>query len=219
MSLEIAAFGPNSIPTLGISGELQLFDQLDGCELGPGQDRVRGKIAVVRRGKCTFLEKVRNAQASGAIAVVVADNDPFTDGKVRMTGNPGGDDDVKIISGLMSFGPGQILIDYLKREASNFGMEEEEEEVEEEMVERSSAKTRMSDRLPPLVCRIFPIQASTVSPTKGFSDVTKSQLNPQNEGLKVASQLELLRSVEKELTQTIIVSQHKSKKKQEKEND
>lgn len=32
-------------------------------------------IALVERGQCTFIEKVRNMQASGAIAVVVGDNE------------------------------------------------------------------------------------------------------------------------------------------------
>ena len=34
---------------------------------------VNGKIAFVDRGTCTFVTKVKNAQAAGAIAVLVAD--------------------------------------------------------------------------------------------------------------------------------------------------
>lgn len=37
---------------------------------------INGKIALVRRGSCTFVTKVKNAQDAGAIAVIVMNNNP-----------------------------------------------------------------------------------------------------------------------------------------------
>jgi hypothetical protein len=44
----------------------------DGCE--PITSDVAGKIAILDRGLCAFVVKVKNAQDAGAIAVLVADN-------------------------------------------------------------------------------------------------------------------------------------------------
>jgi hypothetical protein len=48
----------------------------DACEPLVNAAAVAGKIALVDRGFCAFLDKVKNAQAAGAIAVLVADNVP-----------------------------------------------------------------------------------------------------------------------------------------------
>lgn len=45
----------------------------DGCAAFP-EDTFDGAIAMVRRGTCAFSDKVNNAQAAGAIAVIVANN-------------------------------------------------------------------------------------------------------------------------------------------------
>lgn len=55
-------FGEND----GVNGDV------DGLEKYP----FRGKIVLVRRGKCSFAEKVRKVQKEGGIAVVVGDNTP-----------------------------------------------------------------------------------------------------------------------------------------------
>src|SRR5215213_704137 len=44
----------------------------DGCRAGDF-GVVRGRVALVARGRCTFREKARSAQAAGARAIVVAD--------------------------------------------------------------------------------------------------------------------------------------------------
>lgn len=71
-----AAFGPALDPT-GLSGSIVLVNDgagatSDGCEAI--QNDVSGRIALVDRGTCTFVIKVRNAQAAGAVAVIVANN-------------------------------------------------------------------------------------------------------------------------------------------------
>jgi hypothetical protein len=71
-----AAFGP-PIPAAGITGDVVLVSDgtvpdADACE--PIVNSVFGKIALIERGTCTFVSKVLNAQALGAIAVLIYNN-------------------------------------------------------------------------------------------------------------------------------------------------
>jgi extracellular elastinolytic metalloproteinase len=82
-----AAFGPTVATAGPITAEVALVDDgvigtpvppsttpgtlADGCEPFGG---VAGKIALVERGFCTFVIKVKNAQNAGAVAVIVANN-------------------------------------------------------------------------------------------------------------------------------------------------
>ena len=73
-----AAFGPALDPT-GFAGDIVLVDDgsalpAEGC--GPLIGFPAGAIALVDRGTCPFTEKVANAQAAGAVAVIVVNNVP-----------------------------------------------------------------------------------------------------------------------------------------------
>tara|TARA_B110000037_G_scaffold38207_1_gene46994 strand:+ start:1737 stop:4904 length:3168 start_codon:yes stop_codon:yes gene_type:complete len=46
----------------------------DACSAIVNSSAVNGKIAVIRRGECTFDDKVKRAQDAGAIAVIVVNN-------------------------------------------------------------------------------------------------------------------------------------------------
>lgn len=63
-----AAFGPQ---TFGVTGDLAYATPANGCSAISG---VSGKIALIDRGACTFVTKVKNAQTAGAIGVLVANN-------------------------------------------------------------------------------------------------------------------------------------------------
>ncbi len=71
-----SAFGP-ALTTTGVTAQAVVaVDALaptgDGCEaIGPS---VAGKIAVIDRGTCTFVVKVKNAQNAGAIGVILVNN-------------------------------------------------------------------------------------------------------------------------------------------------
>jgi len=73
-----AAFGPLP-PATPITGSIELVDDgsaapTEGC--GPLVGFPAGAIALVDRGTCGFAAKVSNAQAAGAVAVIVANNAP-----------------------------------------------------------------------------------------------------------------------------------------------
>lgn len=76
-----ASFGP-ALSSPGMSGELMpVVDQADGvtglaCTPLSALNAlaVKGRVALVDRGVCSFNIKVKNAQNAGALAVLVADN-------------------------------------------------------------------------------------------------------------------------------------------------
>ena len=88
-----AAFG-GGLPVEGLQGSLvRAIDAStaggpstnDACSTILNASALAGKIALVDRGTCTFLDKVRNCQAAGAVAVIVANNSGST--LVPMTGS------------------------------------------------------------------------------------------------------------------------------------
>lgn len=71
----IAAFGPRIDGEIGIIGRLlapPAANDSYGCLAVPNPD-IKNWIALVERGQCSFLQKVKTMQDSGAIAVVVGD--------------------------------------------------------------------------------------------------------------------------------------------------
>jgi hypothetical protein len=105
-----AAFGP--APTeAGLAGEIVLASDgtdtpTDACE--PLVGFPAGTIALVDRGTCGFTQKVSNAQAAGATAVIVANNvpgDPFEMG--------GADASIVIPSVMVSLDDGTTIRDGL----------------------------------------------------------------------------------------------------------
>ena len=84
-----AAFGAQSADAnLHIDLEVIHAEPADGCNGITNGDALAGKIALIQRGACAFVEKVLNAQNVGAAAVIIYNN---RDGNVHQTMN--GDDD------------------------------------------------------------------------------------------------------------------------------
>jgi hypothetical protein len=56
-----------------------------GCTPFENAEQMAGNIAVINRGACFFAEKARNAEAAGAVAVIITNNriEPL----VKMTGD------------------------------------------------------------------------------------------------------------------------------------
>ncbi|MEM7482057.1 MAG: PA domain-containing protein [Acidobacteriota bacterium] len=71
-----ASFGP-PLASPGVSGTVELVNDgvgttTDGCEALVGF--TAGNIALIDRGSCAFTVKAQNAEAAGAVGVVIADN-------------------------------------------------------------------------------------------------------------------------------------------------
>src|SRR6185369_7449538 len=71
-----AEFGP-ALDSTGVTGNVVLVNDgvaptSDGCE--PIAANLRGLIALVDRGTCTFIQKAQNAQRAGAKGLIVANN-------------------------------------------------------------------------------------------------------------------------------------------------
>jgi hypothetical protein len=77
-----ASFGPPLGITPVVGQLMQVVDEGNPLGLactplsGANQLAVRGNVALVDRGVCAFGEKAKNVQAAGAIAMLVADNEP-----------------------------------------------------------------------------------------------------------------------------------------------
>lgn len=84
-------FGPR-LPSSGLIGRLAFANDgvapvRDACEDLPAGS-LTGRIAVIDRGVCTFASKVRRAEAAGAIAVIIVNNQ--VDEVFRMGADDGG---------------------------------------------------------------------------------------------------------------------------------
>ncbi len=67
-----ANFNPTTPPT--VTGNLAIASPAKGCSALTNGAQVSGKIAVIDRGGCTFVTKVKNAQNAGAIGVIIVDS-------------------------------------------------------------------------------------------------------------------------------------------------
>lgn len=80
MEVGAASFGPQLSTTPVVGQLMPVVDQANGTGLAcdplsaVNRAAVRGRIAMVDRGVCGFVVKVKNAQDAGAIGVVVVDN-------------------------------------------------------------------------------------------------------------------------------------------------
>ncbi|WP_166352715.1 M14 family zinc carboxypeptidase [Phytoactinopolyspora limicola] len=102
----------------GVGGDVVLVSDgsgnpTEGC--GPLQDFEPGDIALIDRGTCPFVDKVRNAQAAGAAAAVVANNVPGA--PFAMTGNA---PDITIPSAMISMDDGATIKDGLPASGTLF---------------------------------------------------------------------------------------------------
>lgn len=75
---EEAAFGPG-VPATPITADIVIYDdntpdEMDACEPAVNGAALNGKIALIRRGTCQFVNKVVNAENEGAVAVIVINN-------------------------------------------------------------------------------------------------------------------------------------------------
>jgi hypothetical protein len=101
-----ASYGP-PVTSMGLEGELALAD--DGVEMGTDacerlQNSVADRIALIDRGTCDFTEKVANAEAAGASAVILVNDGPGP--PVAVTGDA---PDIRIPSVMISQDDGALI--------------------------------------------------------------------------------------------------------------
>ncbi len=106
-----AAFGPD-LTTL--SGDLILANPEEACEALTNPTEVNGKIAVIKRGNCQFVQKVKFAQEAGAIAVIVINN--AYGYPIAMSGS---DDTITIPSVMISMEDGDKILNAMSSETVN----------------------------------------------------------------------------------------------------
>jgi hypothetical protein len=74
-----AQFG-GAIPIVPLTTDLVIYDDnagvedYDACEAAVNGAAISGKICVIRRGDCLFVDKVQNAQDEGAVGVIMVNN-------------------------------------------------------------------------------------------------------------------------------------------------
>lgn len=106
----------------GISQDLVLFndgigDTSDGCSVAVNSAALNGKIAVIRRGDCTFAIKVKAAQNAGAIAVIIVNNDTANPNQLI---NMSGDDATITIPAIsVTYNTGEAIIGAMANETVN----------------------------------------------------------------------------------------------------
>ena len=104
----LANFGTQELPEDGIRACAVRTLPTNACdELNISNNSLDGKIAIVNRGACDFVVKVRNCQAEGAQAVIVVNNIEMEDGQnISMYGEA---EDIEIPSALVSNSFGKLL--------------------------------------------------------------------------------------------------------------
>ncbi|KAI8373941.1 hypothetical protein EDC96DRAFT_8780 [Choanephora cucurbitarum] len=110
----IAAFGPRIDGDIGITGYVSPPSTSDyGCH--PVQTTEENWIALVERGQCSFIQKVKAMQESGAIAVIVGDR--YFNGWVTMYA-PGDTSDIHIPSVFVAQHQYKTLLDNTQQSSS-----------------------------------------------------------------------------------------------------
>lgn len=74
--LVLAAFGPSMESLYGKSMQVVPTTPIDACSTLSNAAQLKGVVALIQRGTCTFLDKAKAAEAAGAAAVILYDDKP-----------------------------------------------------------------------------------------------------------------------------------------------
>lgn len=109
-------FSPGNVallPSPGVTQNLVLFndgapDSSDACSAAVNASELSGKIAVIRRGTCPFIDKVKAAQNAGAVAVIIVNNDAANPN--QLVNMSGADATITIPAIFVSYNTGEAII-------------------------------------------------------------------------------------------------------------
>lgn len=112
-----AQFGIDLKDKSPIQSEIEVAQPLRACCQIYNAAALKGKIAVIERGDCMFIEKARHIQSAGAVAGIVLDNNPGTSSQsspmFAMSGD--GNDDIKIPMVFLFSEDGQLLLNAFRQ--------------------------------------------------------------------------------------------------------
>ncbi|XP_058445795.1 ER degradation-enhancing alpha-mannosidase-like protein 3 [Malaya genurostris] len=109
-------FGPELTGDMAITQRGVFVSPSKVCTSLKNSRELNGKIAIVERGDCTFVDKARRVQAGGAMAAIVYDNTPNTsiDNQQMFAMSGDGTDDVKIPVVFLFTKEAEVLIAAIK---------------------------------------------------------------------------------------------------------
>lgn len=111
-----AQFGLDLKGDVQVSGPVVKARHLRACDQLENEKEVRGKIVIMERGDCMFIEKARRLEALGAIGGIVLDNTPGTSATsspmFAMSGD--GTNDVSIPLVFLFSGDAEVLLKALQ---------------------------------------------------------------------------------------------------------
>jgi hypothetical protein len=84
----------------------------NGCVLNQWQTNVGGAIVLIERGQCSFLDKLKNAKAKGAVGVIIISN---YDDEVFNIPNPDKEKVPGIYMGMISKKEGTDLLNRVEK--------------------------------------------------------------------------------------------------------
>ena len=114
-----AAFGP-TLASSPVAGALvATANASDACEGVSDATPANESLLMIPRGGCAFGEKVLNAQAAGAVGVIVYETQAGETGLVTMAADPTTSASVNIPAAFVSFASGQELIGMLENSTSD----------------------------------------------------------------------------------------------------
>ncbi|MFC4741045.1 T9SS-dependent M36 family metallopeptidase [Flavobacterium ponti] len=108
-------FSPGNVPlpaAPGLTSDFVLYQDATGvneaCTAATNAAQLNGKIAVIKRGNCDFVLKVKNAQLAGAVAVIMLNND--TANPNTLVGMSGSDATITIPAIFATYNQGQAIL-------------------------------------------------------------------------------------------------------------
>ncbi|XP_044751179.1 ER degradation-enhancing alpha-mannosidase-like protein 3 [Coccinella septempunctata] len=141
-----ALFGINLRGEQVVSSTTAFVDPYTACEDLQDPHKLKGKIALLGRGDCMFIDKARRIQNAGAIGAIIIDNVPgssaITTPMFSMSGD--GNDDVKIpVVFLYSKGATKLLIAIAENPSLEITLGQFDDEVSATKIEEESMFQRL----------------------------------------------------------------------------
>lgn len=113
-----AQFGRELVNGFSVTGKVVIGNPIKGCSAATNAQEFWGKIVLVERGDCMFVEKARLLESAGAIGGIVVDNNKGTTASnsplFSMSGD--GTDDVSLPVVFLFSNDAQILYDALDKD-------------------------------------------------------------------------------------------------------